>query len=231
MKMQRTRDKGQGTRDKGQGTRDKGQGTGITPRYWLLATCTLLLAACTFPGSVKPTVKIGLAAPFEGLYRDLGYEALHAVRLAVRQRNEAGGVGDRYLVEFVALNDFNEPVEAVQQAREMIADPGVLGVLGGWSAATARAAAPEYGRLGLAFLSPETDWSTDYAAARQAPDDPAFVAAYQEVSGGAPPGAVAAWAYAAANHLLDAVDATARAEGAPTRNAVRATLPTFETIP
>ena len=65
--------------------------------------CSLLLAACSLSGSVKPTVKIGLAAPFEGLYRDLGYEALHAVRLAVRERNAEGGVGQCYLVELVAL--------------------------------------------------------------------------------------------------------------------------------
>ena len=58
-----------------------------------LLTCDLLLATCAFPGSVQPTVKIGLSAPFEGLYRDLGYEVLPAVRLAVRERNAAGGVG------------------------------------------------------------------------------------------------------------------------------------------
>ena len=117
----------------------------------------LLLCSCAFPGSVKPVVKIGLSAPFEGLYRDLGYEALHATRLAVRERNAAGGLAGRYLVELVALNDFNDPQEAVLQAREMAADPGVLGVLGGWSAETARRSAPEYERLGLSFLAPEGD--------------------------------------------------------------------------
>jgi len=121
-----------------------------------LVAC-LLLCSCAFPGSVKPAVKIGLSAPFEGLYRDLGYEVLYAMRLAVRERNAAGGLAERYLVELVALNDFNEPQEAVLQAREMAADPGVLSVLGGWSAQTARESAPEYGRLGLPFLAPEGD--------------------------------------------------------------------------
>jgi branched-chain amino acid transport system substrate-binding protein len=123
-----------------------------------LAACCVLLAACAFPGSVKTTVKIGLSAPFEGLYRDLGYEVLNAVRLAVRQRNEAGGVGGRYLVEQVALNDFNEADEAVRQAHEMAVDPAIVGVLGGWSPQAARAAAPEYERLGLAFLAPQAEW-------------------------------------------------------------------------
>jgi len=121
-----------------------------------LVAC-LLLSSCAFPGSVKPAVKIGLSAPFEGLYRDLGYEVLYATRLAVRERNGAGGVAERYLVELVALNDFNEPQEAVLQAREMAADPGVLGVLGGWSSLTARQSAPEYARLGLPFLTPDGD--------------------------------------------------------------------------
>ena len=121
-----------------------------------LVAC-LLLSSCSFPGSVKPTVKIGLSAPFEGLYRDLGYEVLYATRLAVRERNEAGGVAGRYLVELVALNDFNEGQEAALQAYEMAADPGVLGVIGGWSTDTAEQSAPEYGRLRLPFLAPEGD--------------------------------------------------------------------------
>jgi branched-chain amino acid transport system substrate-binding protein len=120
---------------------------------------SVFLGSCSFPGSVKPTVKIGLAAPFEGLYRDQGYEVLHAVRLAVRNRNEAGGVGGRYLVELVALNDFNEVEEARLQAGEMAVDPGVVAVLGGWLPETARAAAPEYRRENLAFVAPGVDWA------------------------------------------------------------------------
>ena len=192
-------------------------------RFVLLATSLLLLASCTFPGSVKPTVKIGLSAPFEGLYRDLGYEALHAVRLAVRQRNDAGGVGDRYLVELVALNDFNETEEAVVQARKMAVDPGVLGVLGGWSPEVARAAAPTYQQEGLAFLVPSTDWARA-PSLPQGGVDPQLLAAYVALSGGAPPGEAALWAYGEANRLLDALDVATRAEGKPTRAGVRGAL-------
>jgi len=120
----------------------------------LLAACCALLAACTFPGSDPRTVKLGLSAPFEGLYRGLGYQVLPAVRLAVQERNQAGGLGGHYLIELVALNDFNEPQEAARQAAELGADPGVLAVLGGWSPDTARSAAPEYERLGVPFLAP-----------------------------------------------------------------------------
>lgn len=188
-----------------------------------LAFCVSLLVCCSFPGSVRPTVKIGLSAPFEGLYRDLGYEALYAVRLAVQQRNGAGGVDGRYLVELVALNDFNEPEEAVLQAREMAADRGVLGVVGGWAPETARSAAPEYRRLELAFLAPQADLT---GSPLSEPVDPAFAEGYQKLAGGVPPGSVAVWAYQAANRLLDAVHTAALTDGQPTRAAVQAVLTT-----
>jgi hypothetical protein len=183
----------------------------------------VLLAACSFPGSVKPTVKIGLSAPFEGLYRDLGYEALHAVRLAVQQRNEAGGVGGRYWVELVALNDFNEPEDALVQARKMAVDKDVLGVLGGWSEETGVVVAPEYERLGIPFLTPEVDWTAaDYG--QPVPAESQFAADYEVLSGGAPPGPAAVWAYFEASRLLDAIDAVTRAEGQPTRADVQVAL-------
>ncbi len=185
--------------------------------FLALATLCLLLAACR-AGSVPATVKIGLSAPFEGTGRDLGYEVLHAVRLAVRQRNEAGGAGG-YLVELVALNDFNEAPEAVVQAQKMAVDPAVLAVVGGWSQATAAAAAGEYERLGLAFVAPDVE----FAPGSPAVDTP-FAADYEELSGGAPPGPAAAWAYDTTQRILDAIEAAGAGREPPTRDAVSAAL-------
>ena len=182
--------------------------------------CIVLLAACSGPGSVKPTVKIGLSAPFEGLHRDLGYEALHAVQLAVRERNTNGGVGQRYLVELVALNDLNESGKAVEQARKMAVDPGVLGVLGGLAQETALAAS-EYERLGLTFLVPHVDITVSGPPALA---DAGFAEHYAELSGGAAPGLAAVWAYSAANRLLDAVDAASHSDGPPTRSDVQSAM-------
>jgi len=106
-------------------------------------------------GGTQPLVKIGLAAPFEGLDRPLGYEALAGVKLALAERNAMGGVGG-YNVELVALNDFNEPNEARFQAGEFAADPAVLGVVTGWTEETARASLPAYQQVGLAVAVP---WS------------------------------------------------------------------------
>jgi branched-chain amino acid transport system substrate-binding protein len=94
-------------------------------------------------------------APFEGLHRPLGYEALFAVKLALQERNATGGVGG-YRVELVALNDFDDPVEAALQAQALVADPDVLGVVGHLSAATTQAALPVYQQAGLAVSLP---WS------------------------------------------------------------------------
>ncbi len=106
-------------------------------------------------GSTRPVVKIGLAAPFEGLGRPIGYEALQGVKLALAERNAAGGVGGS-MVELVALDDSNQPDEARLQAREFAADPAVLGVITGWNDDVADAALPVYRQLGLAVVVP---WS------------------------------------------------------------------------
>lgn len=183
----------------------------------LAAVLALLLGGCC--ASVKPTVKIGLSAPFEGRDRDLGYQVLHAVRLATRERNERGGLADRYLVEMVALNDFNEADEAVAQAYEMAADPEVMAVLGGWSPETATAAAPVYEQLELAFVAPPADWSAAGFRPTAAVDE-AFAERYQALSGGVPPGPAAYWAYAEAQQLLDAVEAAVGDEDQPARDEV-----------
>lgn len=186
----------------------------------LAAGCLLLVACCP---RIKPTVKIGLSAPFEGRHRDLGYEVLYAVRLAVRERNEEDGVGGCFLVEMVALNDFNEPREAVAQAYEMHADPDVMAVLGGWSPEAAEAVRPVYNQLGLAFVTPPASWS-GAAYPTNGPIDTAFARRYETLSGGVPPGPAAAWAYAEARRLLDAFDVALRTGIQPTRGQVETLL-------
>lgn len=186
--------------------------------------CLMLVTGCTFPGSVKLTVKIGLSAPFEGLYRDLGYEALHAVRMAVRERNADGGVGERFLIELVALNDLNEAEEAAEQARKMAVDPGVIGVLGGFSEETV-SVAWDYDQLGLVYLVPKVDIRGELVSDAV---DVGFADRYASESGGAEAGAAAVWAYSAANRLMDAMDAVTLVEGHPTRSRVREALEKLE---
>jgi len=115
--------------------------------------CTVLLGGCALPRSTRPVLKIGLIAPFEGLGRPLGYQVLFAVKLAVRERNDMGGVGG-YGVALVALNDDDDADQAARQAMKMDVDPDVVAVIGPLSRSTARAAAQPLADAGLAWIAP-----------------------------------------------------------------------------
>ncbi len=110
----------------------------------------LALVGCTV---TKPIIKIGLVAPFEGLYRDIGYDALYAVKLALREWNEAGGV-EGYMVEVVALDDSGDSGQAPAQASELLLDPLVMGAIGHFDDQTTLAASPVYQEGGLALIAP-----------------------------------------------------------------------------
>jgi branched-chain amino acid transport system substrate-binding protein len=83
----------------------------------------------------------------------LGYEVLHAVKLAVRRRNDAGGVAGAK-VELIALDDGLAPRSSAAQARVFSVDVDVMGVIGPFSEATVLAAAPVYQEVGLAMVTP-----------------------------------------------------------------------------
>lgn len=105
----------------------------------LVGLSLLVLAGCYT--STAPQAKIGLIAPFEELYRADGYAVLHAVQLALSQRNSAGGVAG-YQVALVALNDNGRPQEAGLQAQKLALDPAVIAVLGPILGDAALAAGP-----------------------------------------------------------------------------------------
>lgn len=127
--------------------------------FW--ANLLLILMIAGLPACVEarvnapPTLKIGLVGPFEGLFRPLGYEALFGVKLALQERNRGDGVAG-YRIELVALNDFDDPVEAEIQARTLAADPEVVGVIGHLSSVTTLAALPIYQEAQLPVVIP---WS------------------------------------------------------------------------
>lgn len=134
---------------------------------WLLVI--FLLSGCA---SVDPVVKIGLVAPFEGQNRAVGYDVIYSARLAVREMNEAGGIGG-YRVALVALDDSSDPTLAAQTARALVADPQVVAVVGHWGEETTAVAAPIYAAAGLAHLpggdsSDPAALSADFRAAYEA---------------------------------------------------------------
>lgn len=124
--------------------------------FLFLLPTSFFLFAC-LPVS-RPIVKIALVAPFEGRYRNVGYEVIYAVRLAVREANNSGGAAG-YSIELVALDDSGDAEAAVEQARKIAIDPQVMGVIGHWLGANTTAAAPEYEVAGLPLLA--TGYVTD----------------------------------------------------------------------
>ncbi|MCX6044073.1 MAG: ABC transporter substrate-binding protein [Chloroflexi bacterium] len=88
----------------------------------------LAIVACS---SLRPVVKIGLIAPFEGLYRRTGYDALVAMRMAIADTPVAG-------VDILplALDDGNDPWQARRTAQKLLIDPGVSAVVGPLNPAT-----------------------------------------------------------------------------------------------
>jgi ABC-type branched-subunit amino acid transport system substrate-binding protein len=116
---------------------------------------SLLLAACTFPGSTQPVIKIGLVAPFEGRYRAIGYEAIYAARLAIREINAQGGLNG-YRIELVALDDRGESDQAIGAARKLTIDPQVIAVIGHYRPDSTDAAIEEYCTQQVAVIAIES---------------------------------------------------------------------------
>lgn len=112
-----------------------------------------LSAACAFPGSTKPVLKLGLLAPFEGEYRYDGYQRLYGVRLALQESNQSGGVAG-YKFELVALNHDAQTEEAILQAQELVIDSAVIAVIGDGDIHLADAVAPIYQAAQLAVINP-----------------------------------------------------------------------------
>lgn len=101
-----------------------------------LAACCLVLAACAAaPG---PVMRVALLAPFEGRYREVGYNAWYAAQLAF-------GAQDSATIELLAVDDGGTTQAAERAARALAADPSVVAaIVLGYHAA---AATPALGNL------------------------------------------------------------------------------------
>ncbi len=113
----------------------------------------LVISACL--PVTRPVLKVALVAPFEGRYRDVGYEVTFAYRLAIQEVNRAGGAGG-YSIEMLSLDDAGDAAMAAEQARKVSTDPQVVAVVGHWLDATTRAAAPIYEAAGIPLLATGT---------------------------------------------------------------------------
>ncbi len=91
-------------------------------RVVLCLLFSLSLLSCK---STRPVVKIGLLAPFEGLHRESGYEALSAMRAAL-----ADYPLDQFDALPLALDTAADPTQARRAALKMLRDESVAAVVG-----------------------------------------------------------------------------------------------------
>lgn len=123
-------------------------------RTTLVLLLALLLTIGTACGlrPVPGIIKIGLVAPLGGSDSASGLQLLFAVRLALREWNANGGI-DGFRVDLTANDDRGAGAGGEQQARALAIDPGIVGVIGHVTAASALAAAPHYEQSGLALIT------------------------------------------------------------------------------
>ena len=94
---------------------------GIRAAGLLLLLLSLTLASCDTREPDLPT-KIALLAPFEGQYREIGYNSLYAVRLAF-------GDAEPQNIQLLAVDDGGTPASAAARIKALNLDPAVAAVI------------------------------------------------------------------------------------------------------
>lgn len=103
-----------------------------------LCIAALLTAAAAPPASAQ-TIKIGVFGPLTGDAAAMGSSEKEAVELAVKEKNDAGGIRGKK-VEVVYGDDAGKPEEAVNVAKRLISRDEVLITIGSISSPASLAA-------------------------------------------------------------------------------------------
>lgn len=118
----------------------------------LLILASALQAGCVAPSpltNVPPIAKIGLIAPFEGLYRARGYAALAALRRGIEHCAPPGTA----LIP-LALDGGDSPEQSRRAAAKLNLDPAVQAVIGPLDLASAAAASEIVAGRDLPWIVP-----------------------------------------------------------------------------
>ena len=120
-------------------------------RATLIAVVSVVIAAAaaywfTRTDDVKEdTIVLGSAISFTGKYSTNGIHASNGYNLAVKRINESGGVhvgGKAYKLKIQYYDDESTPARTAQLLERLIKQDGVKFLLGPYSSATTKAAAP-----------------------------------------------------------------------------------------
>jgi len=125
----------------------------------LIAIClgfALAISGCGGGGGEAGSddeIIIGAAAPMTGKYGEMGNDLLAAIRIAVDERNAAGGI-DGKQIRLVIEDDKASPKDAVTVAHKMVADSRIIGLVGHMNSGTTLPASAVYHDGGMAMVMP-----------------------------------------------------------------------------
>ena len=130
-------------------------------RVSAVACATLLLAlpACSPDGagaSAPKTITIGVDLPLTGAEGQAGTSTLNGVRFFVHRHPYLDGFGITVAARDDPYSPTRDPARGVQNLQGLIADPGVLAVIGPFDSNVARAQIPVANVAHLALVSPGT---------------------------------------------------------------------------
>lgn len=108
-------------------------------RLFILFIAIILLSSCTVFHE-EQVQKIALIAPFEGRYREIGYDALYAVRLAIADSSVK-------TIDLLAIDDGGSIESAIDRAHAVQKDPAIKFVLALGPYSTASEVQTAYGDL------------------------------------------------------------------------------------
>lgn len=114
----------------------------------LLVLMILLSGCAVFRG--EQVRKITLLAPFEGRYREIGYDALYAVRLAIAH----SGITN---IDLLAIDDGGSIDSAIDRAKAIQKDPSIEFILALGSYATVPEVQSAYGEIPILIIG---HWNT-----------------------------------------------------------------------
>ena len=130
---------------------------------WLLLALTAVIIAACKEGSdsslavngtgATDTIKIGSLHPLSGGLALEGQEMRDAVKLAIEERNEAGGIAslEGAQIELVEADHEGSPEKGVSEVQKLDRE-GVLGIVGAYSSGVALPATQEAERSRLPFV-------------------------------------------------------------------------------